>query len=345
MKWNELLTELNYYLANLYLWDTTNATKIRLTQKAGLPAMLINWQLPPVDVWFSILKNAADRDKVDVLLTGIITDGNENDEQLIGARDTVVSGRQPASQPLKSEWKGGTMDKAQKEKILGRRSTLLPIGFLEEGTAAAKAVVRIEVGNESGTGFIIESGWLLTNNHVLPNREIAGQAMVQFGYQLPAGIPVDQKRAIAVKAESVARLDPGTEADGRFFTNKEQDWTLVKLEPREPAYPHLFFSKQPAQEGDFVNIIQHPLGGPKQIGIYNNLVMFAGDGILQYMTDTNDGSSGSPVFNSNWEVVAIHHSGGWVKDGQNGTPVKRNQGTPISIIKTFITDHQLCPSY
>jgi endonuclease G len=30
---------------------------------------------------------------------------------------------------------------------------------------------------------------------------------------------------------------------------------------------------------------------------------------LQYVADTMDGSSGSPVFNQNWEVVALHHSG------------------------------------
>ena len=30
---------------------------------------------------------------------------------------------------------------------------------------------------------------------------------------------------------------------------------------------------------------------------------------LHYQTDTAPGSSGSPVFNDQWEVVALHHSG------------------------------------
>lgn len=30
---------------------------------------------------------------------------------------------------------------------------------------------------------------------------------------------------------------------------------------------------------------------------------------LFYKTDTQEGSSGSPVFNKNWKVVALHHAG------------------------------------
>ena len=32
--------------------------------------------------------------------------------------------------------------------------------------------------------------------------------------------------------------------------------------------------------------------------------------MVQYVTSTLPGSSGSPVFNDNWEVVALQHSGG-----------------------------------
>jgi endonuclease G len=30
---------------------------------------------------------------------------------------------------------------------------------------------------------------------------------------------------------------------------------------------------------------------------------------VRYVADTMHGSSGSPVFNRNWEIVALHHSG------------------------------------
>jgi hypothetical protein len=39
---------------------------------------------------------------------------------------------------------------------------------------------------------------------------------------------------------------------------------------------------------------------------------------LQYTTDTLPGSSGSPVFNDDWEVVALHHGGGHLKTNDKG---------------------------
>ena len=58
------------------------------------------------------------------------------------------------------------------EKITGSQSTLLPIRFLEIGMQRSRAVARIVRGDgRSGTGFLIGNGWLLTNNHVLPNAD------------------------------------------------------------------------------------------------------------------------------------------------------------------------------
>jgi hypothetical protein len=40
------------------------------------------------------------------------------------------------------------------------------------------------------------------------------------------------------------------------------------------------------------------------------------DNFVHYRTDTAPGSSGSPVFNDQWEIVALHHSGVPKKDSQ-----------------------------
>src|SRR5499426_1042631 len=66
------------------------------------------------------------------------------------------------------------------------------------------------------------------------------------------------------------------------------------------------------EKGEDVNIIQHPRGGLKQIAFRRNEVIEIPDGqkdFLYYTTDTEPGSSGSPCFNDQWELIALHHSG------------------------------------
>jgi endonuclease G, mitochondrial len=58
-----------------------------------------------------------------------------------------------------------------------------------------------------------------------------------------------------------------------------------------------------------VSIIQHPNGEPKQLAIRENRVVDILPDFVHYQTDTAPGSSGSPVLNDQWEVVALHHSG------------------------------------
>ncbi|MBK9166491.1 MAG: trypsin-like peptidase domain-containing protein [Bryobacterales bacterium] len=57
-----------------------------------------------------------------------------------------------------------------------------------------------------------------------------------------------------------------------------------------------------------VVIIQHAGGEPKRVSLQNNLVAHSDSRLLQYYTSTLPGSSGSPVFDDEFTVVAIHHS-------------------------------------
>lgn len=61
----------------------------------------------------------------------------------------------------------------------------------------------------------------------------------------------------------------------------------------------------------WLNLIQHPNGEPKQLGLRENQLVDVLEEFLHYETDTAPGSSGSPVYNDRWEVVALHHSGVW----------------------------------
>ena len=69
--------------------------------------------------------------------------------------------------------------------------------------------------------------------------------------------------------------------------------------------------------GDFASIIQHPSGQEKQIAIRENQIMDMADGsaVLQERHGTR-GSSGAPVFNDQWQVIALHSAGVAKKDAQ-----------------------------
>ena len=63
---------------------------------------------------------------------------------------------------------------------------------------------------------------------------------------------------------------------------------------------------------DPVFIIQHPMGQPKQIVLFNNQVDKIYKNHLKYSADADFGSSGSPVFNNQWQLIALHQ-GAFVK--------------------------------
>jgi endonuclease G, mitochondrial len=198
-------------------------------------------------------------------------------------------------------------------------NNLLPIAYLEQGTHVARSIGRILINNTNrhtkgyGTGFLVSTQLLLTNHHVLPDHDMAANSQVEFNYQTALGGKPQQS--------SVFDLDPAT----FFITDERLDYTLVAVQGQSTNGPALSrFGWLPliaAQGkiiiGEFVNIIQHPNGDRKQIALRENVLIDVLADFLQYQTDTAPGSSGSPVFNDQWEVVALHHSGVPKRNHQN----------------------------
>ncbi len=72
----------------------------------------------------------------------------------------------------------------------------------------------------------------------------------------------------------------------------------------------------------------------KHVTVRENQVIFMLKDFIHYTTDTKRGSSGSPVFNDQWQVVAVHHSG--VPDPDNSRNWIANEGTRVSSIAAFV---------
>ena len=197
------------------------------------------------------------------------------------------------------------------ERILGK-SDLVGVNYLEIGLATAQAVARIQVRDQRGrvlgfgTGSMVSPNLLLTNNHVLESALIAQRSLADFNYQ-------DDPNFIPRQAVTFP-LDPA-----RFFhTDPVLDFTLVAVSPvatdgKTPlasfGWLHLLSSSGKALVGEYVSIIQHPEGSTKHLALRENQVVGLKEQYIHYETDTQPGSSGSPVFNDQWDVVALHHAG------------------------------------
>ncbi len=88
-------------------------------------------------------------------------------------------------------------------------------------------------------------------------------------------------------------------------------------------------------DGQNVNVIQHPRGRRKEVALQSNLLSNVYSNHIRYTTDTEPGSSGSPVFNNSWDLIAIHHAGGEFRDGA----WRSNQGVRMDRIIANIRSH------
>lgn len=326
MSWSPWLSSLNDVLADLY--PTLDEAKKMVTEVGLRPGRINLEGTSSVIRWFNILKHIADGwgDKPGIppralaLVDLALKDCPDHDilAALKKEEPPVVEAPKPDLVPP------GADEGEHYEKITGAQNTLLPIRFLEIGTQRARAVVRIvRADGTSGTGFLIGKGWVLTNNHVLPTKEIAATSVAEFNYQ-----------------QTADGLDGATERfkldAARFHTNAANDWTAVGIETAaEGKWGTIPLEPVDVAVDAFVNIIQHPGGGPKHIGLYHNTVAAVGDGRVQYLTDTLPGSSGSPVFDSAWKVVALHHSGGMLRVPGTKKRAYVNEGIAV---RTIIDD-------
>lgn len=216
------------------------------------------------------------------------------------------------------------------EKILGANN-LRAICILEKGIQIAKSVAHITVpGKGVATGFMISSNILITNHHVFETSADARDAIARFNYQIDLSgnfLPVDEYGF-----------------DVSFFhTSKELDYSIVRVK-NEPGVKWGYMqlsTDEVINIQDDVFIIQHPHGEHKQIALSDNVIAYSDDMVIQYLTDTLPGSSGSPVLNDSMRVIALHHSGGWLPEPSTGSTHFRNEGIKISAILKHIRDSNI----
>ena len=226
-----------------------------------------------------------------------------------------------------------------REAIWGATLDFLDVSFLDRGVVAADAVGRVAYRDDraQGSGFVVAPGLFLTNHHVISSPSAAAQFCVQFRYE----------------RQSTVRGDTGTFAfdpDKCFVTDDVNglDFTLIAIGPqiggkaKLGSIPWLPMSDAPNKHmlGEVANIIQHPKGRYKELVLRENQLVARDEmaRVLHYIADTEPGSSGSPVFNNDWQVIALHHWGGpWLEGGGlTGQRREINEGVRASEIVKYL---------
>jgi endonuclease G, mitochondrial len=243
--------------------------------------------------------------------------------------------------------------------VFGRqRDSRLAFSFIEGAMRTAKSVARLKVprifagarerveGKEVfgyGTGWLIAPGIVITNHHVIDNRDIqhgeapasledfnaqAGGIEAWFDYyQEGGGTPL-----MCSGAQLLANSKPLDYAVLHLAEeSKVADRSALPIIPQQPSLVR----------GARMNLIQHPKGGAIQYAIRNNFFVRPGDApqFLRYQTDTEPGSSGSPVCNDAWQVVGLHHASTPVPNEQVPQEVIGGQPVTVTLLNEAIAIH------
>ncbi len=239
------------------------------------------------------------------------------------------------------------------ERLIKKTNSFLDVNTWREklGTIEAQ-VCRIEITKnnnvkEFGTGFLIAPNVVMTNYHVIEAVDLGNanpsNVILRFDYkQLADGKILNQGTEYKL-VEDDWLIDKSPYTEKPLPSPDELDYALLRVNgiPGEetvaqnsvPNSPTRGWVELPAQPYNFLPdtsllIVQHPNAQPLKLAFDTEAIIDINENgtTVKYKTNTEPGSSGSPCFDINWNLVALHHSG-----DPDWNPTY-NAGTPISAI-------------
>jgi V8-like Glu-specific endopeptidase len=242
-------------------------------------------------------------------------------------------------------------DKDGLESIINATNAALDIAVFRERIGAIEGqVCRVDLnGDGAGTGFLVGPDLVLTNYHVIEDVVKNGASIGSYsclfdfkvrpdGTTVSKGIQYPVKKLLAFSSyDEQADLTP----DSPQADPAKLDYALLQLDDTPGQLPISNVSNNqekrgwiamPTGEHSFgantpLFIVQHPAKRPMKLALDTQAVIGVNTNNtrVRYRTNTEPGSSGSPCFNQNWELVALHHSGdtNWVPTWNQGIPIRR----------------------
>ncbi len=207
----------------------------------------------------------------------------------------------------------GEADEIQLQSFLKPEPDYWDVGFLKRAIAQSSSVCRIEITSRNimATGVLITANKVLTNYHVLKYRDEdnlennALNAILKFGC-------LTSNNGIETECKSF-QLDRQTPILC-FSKTEDLDYVLLQVEEKitqaTDIKPARWDSDKLPIEKMGISVLQHPEGDSMKLSISQDGItgVYQNSGLVQYVNKTAVGSSGSPCFDENWYLVALHHA-------------------------------------
>ncbi len=271
------------------------------------------------------------------------------------AKETRNAAPNPA---LSAQQRGAPLDGAPNRAAApGFESNVRPklrmldaVDWVERMENAVRRVCAVEAGGASGTGFLVGPDVVLTNYHVIEAALSGGQlsgVACRFGYfkrrdgETEPGTLTEVLKDGLVDFSKYGAGEANNRPDAPPPGPHELDYALIRLAARRGddvladgavrGWFSLPRAQLPLVAGAPIIIVQHPNAEPVKVALDTDGVLPTPANNpyrLRYATNTENGSSGSPVFSMNWDLVALHHYG----DRKRLDPLF-NQGVPAALIR------------
>ncbi len=244
------------------------------------------------------------------------------------------------------------------ERVFGREAPIelkwLGQGFLRAQCVASVGTLGGSVYGRLGTGFllrILDASGQPIPNLILTNAHVACKSYIRERREIFAK---DLRTDLRVRFEAASLEQQYRVVEAVWISLPEQhDAALLRIEDVGQFAP-LQGTANEIEAGTSSNvfIIGHPRGSVLHISLSDNEVLAteyrrqraSGASMpvrLHYRCPTDPGSSGSPVFDSNWNVVALHRSG---YSGRSAPPIdetvppyaEANEGVTLASISAAL---------
>jgi V8-like Glu-specific endopeptidase len=250
------------------------------------------------------------------------------------------------------------------QQLITESNSFLELGvWLSRLTEIEGQVCRIGIDTGIGmrglgTGFLVGPSTVLTNHHVIAAAPDPKRLRAQFDYRVLKNGSVEAGRIVEFEANRwLIAARPASAIDGKAHPIEEEpsatelDFALVRLAEPVGAEPiaggatrgwmDLTTYDEQAEAGAPVFIVQHPSGTPLKLAIETNgIVGYSPNALrVRYRTNTMKGSSGSPVFNQDLELIALHHAGDPEYD--QIAEANYNEGIPITTLRKYFEANDL----